>query len=162
MEQLPSPGLSRRLAAIVYDSLLILPLIMATVAAATGISVAVTGDPGEGDYSATLPPLVVQGIAMVCIVGFYGYFWRQRGQTLGMQSWRIRLRSFDGDRINVRQVLLRCLGALLSLLPAGAGFLWVLVDRNGRCWHDYLSRTELELLPKKAAKSAAESPAGGE
>ena len=154
MNQLPSPGLARRLAAIVYDSLLILPMIMVAVAIATGIAVAVTGDPGE-DYSATLSPAVVQLLSVACIVGFYGCFWRLKGQTLGMQAWRIRLRGFDGEPVGYGQVVLRLIGALLSLLPLGAGFLWCLVDRNHRYWHDYLSRTELELLPRRA--SAADS-----
>lgn len=164
MDQLPSPGLPRRLAAIVYDTLLVLPIVMAAVAVATGIGVAISGNPGDGDYSATLNPLLVQALAAACIVGFYGYFWRRKGQTLGMQAWRIRIRSVDGKRVSRGQVLLRCLGALLSLLPFGAGYLWCLVDRNGRCWHDYLSRTELELLPKKKKNisDGEEEPAASE
>ncbi len=151
MQQFERPGLFRRLAAMLYDSFLVLPMIMAVIAVATGIGVAVTGNPGNQDYSATLPPWLVQLLVVVCVVGFYSYFWRLKGQTLGMQAWRIRLRGFDGDgqtSISTRQALLRCLGAIASLLPAGAGYLWCLVDRNKRCWHDYLSRTELELLPK--------------
>ena len=58
-----------------------------------------------------LPPLLVQAICLVCLVLFYGYFWRLKGQTLGMQAWRIRLRSLKGEHITYRQVLLRCLGA---------------------------------------------------
>ena len=74
-----------------------------------------------------------------------------KGQTLGMQAWRIRLRSIDEAQttISLRQALLRCAGALVSLLPLGAGYWWCLVDRHGRYWHDYLSGTELELLPKE-------------
>ena len=149
MEQLPSPGLPRRLAAMLYDTLLILPMIMAAVAVATGIAVVLTGNPGDSDYSATLPPLMVQVLAVSCIVGFYCYFWRLRGQTLGMQAWRIRLRSFDGTPVNLKQAFARCAGALLSAAPLGAGYLWCLVDRQGRSWHDYISRTQLELLPKR-------------
>ena len=149
MDQLPSPGLLRRLAAIIYDTLLVLPIIMATVAAATGIAVAISGDPGNDDYSATLPPWLVQLLALAAVMGFFGYFWRQKGQTLGMQAWRIRIRSFDAERMSSRQVVIRCLGALVSALPAGLGYLWCVVDRNGRYWHDYLSKTELELLPKR-------------
>ena len=31
----------------------------------------------------------------------------------------------------------------------GLGYLWCLVDRRNRYWHDYLSGTELILLPKQ-------------
>jgi uncharacterized RDD family membrane protein YckC len=65
-----------------------------------------------------------------------------------MQAWRIRLRDFEGGDISLQQVFLRYAGAAISLAVAGAGFWWCLLDRNGRYWHDYLSRTELELLPK--------------
>ena len=159
MQQFERPGLFRRLAAMLYDAFLVLPMIMAAIAVATGISVVLSGNPGEQDYSATLPPWLVQVLAVICIVGFYGYFWRLKGQTLGMQAWRIRLRSFAGSDVTRRQALLRCLGALLSLLPAGAGYFWCLVDRNRRCWHDYISGTELELLPKAGNKASDKSAA---
>lgn len=153
MESLPSPGLLRRLAAIVYDTLLVLPIIMAAVAAATGLYILLTGDSGDGDYSATLPPWLVQAIAGCCVIAFYSYFWRQRGQTLGMQAWRIRLRGFDGEPVSLWQAVIRLLGALVSAAPLGAGYLWCIVDRHGRSWHDWLSRTELELLPKQKKRS---------
>ena len=142
------PGLFRRLAAIVYDTFLILPMIMAVVAVATGIAVTVSGEPGE-DFSATLHPTIVQALAAGCVLLFFGYFWKLKGQTLGMQAWRIRLRSRDGKDISHRQVLLRCLGAALSAAALGLGYLWCLVDRSNLSWHDRLSGTELELLPKR-------------
>ena len=45
--------------------------------------------------------------------------------------------------------MIRCLGALLSAACLGLGYLWKLVDRNHRYWHDYLSGTRLVLLPKR-------------
>ena len=143
-----SPSLIRRLAALLYDSLLVLPLIMLAVGVATGIQIVATGVSGAGDYSATLHPLVVQALALLTLVMFYGYFWRRKGQTLGMQAWRIRLRDIEGGSITLWQILLRCAGAVVSLAVAGAGFWWCLFDRRGRYWHDYLSNTELELIPK--------------
>jgi uncharacterized RDD family membrane protein YckC len=151
MQEHRPPGLLRRLAAMLYDTFLVLPLIMAAVAVATMIAVAVTGERGN-DYSATLNPYLVQALALGCVMLFFGYFWRLKGQTLGMQAWRLRLRSLHGDRVSRRQVVLRCLGACLSMAAFGAGYLWCLADRNGRSWHDYLSGTELELLPKQEKK----------
>ena len=91
----------------------------------------------------------MRALALFSTVAFYCGFWLLKGQTLGMQAWRIRLRSFQGETVTPRQAVLRCLGAFVSLLPAGAGYWWCLIDRNGRYWHDYLSGTELELLPKR-------------
>ncbi len=148
MDNTQSPSLLRRLAAMLYDTLLILPLIMLTVAAATGLQVLLTGSAGDKDYSATLHPFVVQGLAALTIICFYSCFWILKGQTLGMQAWRIRLRSFNGTDISLRQALLRCICAMISLLVAGAGYWWCMLDSKGRYWHDYLSKSELELLPK--------------
>ena len=136
----------------VYDGLLIIPLIMGVVALATAIAVVVSGDPGNGDYSATLPPLLVQSLAVICVVGFYSYFWRLRGQTLGMQAWRIQLIDCEAEEISLGQALLRCAAAVLSLAPVGLGYLWCLFDKERLTWHDRLTGTRLRLLPKPSKK----------
>jgi uncharacterized RDD family membrane protein YckC len=40
---------------------------------------------------------------------------------------------------------------LLSWLPLGLGYFWILFDREGRAWHDRLSRTRVVLLPKRVS-----------
>jgi len=145
MPDFPRPALPRRLAALLYDTFLVLPLIMLNTALAMGAHMLLTGGDEEAQV---LNAHIVQALAVLSCTAFYCGFWLIKGQTLGMQAWRIRLRSFTGKSITWRQALLRCLGALVSLLPAGAGYWWCLFDRNKRYWHDYWSGTELELLPK--------------
>ncbi len=41
----------------------------------------------------------------------------------------------------------------------GLGYLWCLVDRRGRYWHDYLSGTELILLPKREKSKKSDKSA---
>ena len=147
-ETLPSPALPRRLAALLYDSLLVLPLIMVAVALCTGLHVAVSSATGSADYSATLHPLLVRLIALLTVVSFYCYCWCRGGQTLGMKAWRIKVQGFDGQALSLRQSIIRCFATLPSLAPAGLGYWWCLFNRHGRYWHDYLSGTELKLLPK--------------
>lgn len=145
------PALPRRLAALLYDTLLVLPFIMVSVAAAMGLAVAVRG--GE---ATALNPHLVRLIALLCLVVFYSAFWLKSGQTLGMQAWRIKLVSVDTDSITPHQCLLRLLAAALSLACFGAGFWWCLIDRQGRYWHDRLSGTRLILADKNGGgKSAA-------
>ena len=134
--------------AIVYDTLLVLPLIMASVAIVLGLRTMVVGSPGEGEV-VQLDAYLVRLVAVATVILFYCWFWIKNGQTLGMQAWRIKLVAFDGEAPGASASLLRCLGALLSAGCLGLGYLWCLVDRNGRYWHDYLSRTELILLPKR-------------
>ena len=143
-----SPFLLRRLAAMVYDTLLVLPLIMASVAVFMGMRTLVMGGPGEGEV-VQLNPYLVQLIALLTVIGFFCWFWLKNGQTLGMQAWRIKLVKFDGGQPSWQQTVKRCLFALLSAACLGLGYLWCLVDSKGRYWHDYLSGTELILLPAK-------------
>jgi len=143
-----SPFLPRRLAAMAYDTLLVLPLIMASVALFMGVRTLLWG-PAVDDTAAQLDANIVRLVALVCSTVFFCAFWVKSGQTLGMQAWRIKLVNFSGEVPNIRQGVMRCLAAVLSAACLGLGYLWCLVDRNGRYWHDYLSGTELILLPKR-------------
>ena len=147
--QYPPPFLLRRLAAIVYDTLLVLPLIMVSVAVFLGLHSLLIGAP-EADDVVQLDAGLVRLVALLTVMGFYSAFWLKSGQTLGMQAWRIKLVTHAGGSPNARQAVLRCLGALVSAACLGLGFLWCLLDRRGRYWHDYLSGTELILLPKRS------------
>lgn len=143
-----SPFLLRRLAAMIYDTLLVLPLIMASVAVFMGVRTLIVGSPGEGEV-VQLDAILVRLVALVTVIGFFCWFWSKNGQTLGMQAWRIKLVDFSGQQPGPGQAVIRCLAAVLSAACFGLGYLWCLIDRNGRYWHDYLSRTELILLPKQ-------------
>jgi uncharacterized RDD family membrane protein YckC len=138
-----APALPRRLAAMLYDTLLVLPLIMVCVALAMALL--------SGGEATPLHPQLVQVIALLGTIAFFSAFWVKSGQTLGMQAWRIKLISSDsGQPPRLSQALRRCLAALLSAACLGAGYWWCLVDRRRRYWHDYLSGTELVLLEKAA------------
>ena len=98
-----SPSLLRRLAALLYDILLVLPLIMACVALVMGVRTLLGLGPAA-DGTVQLEPLLVQALALLTTMVFFGWFWLRNGQTLGMQAWRIKLLSFAGTSPNVRQV----------------------------------------------------------
>lgn len=127
-----------------YDALLVLALIAVVNALALGIVVQVTA--GEQQV---LHAHLVQLLTALSVVGFFSVFWLNGGQTLGMQAWRIKLVDFQGRPPTAGKALLRCLGAFLSAACLGLGYLWCLIDHNNRYWHDYLSRTQLILLPKQ-------------
>ncbi|TXS95464.1 RDD family protein [Parahaliea maris] len=150
------PALPRRLIAMVYDTFLVLPLIMLNV----GIAMALHGAIARGDAE-PLHPQLVQLIALVTVIGFFSAFWLKSGQTLGMQAWRIKLVASDGSAPGWSQSVRRCLGALLSAACLGMGYWWCLFDRRGRYWHDYLSGTELLLVdkPPRKKKGKAAEPA---
>jgi len=70
------------------------------------------------------------------------------GQTVGMKPWRLRIVGADGGPIGFRRALLRFAVALVSLAALGLGFLWCLIDRERRAWHDIAAGTLLVRLEK--------------
>ncbi len=133
-------GLTRRLAAILYDSLLVTALLFLVtlpfVAARGGEPV----EPGEnGLYQLSLVAVVY--------VFFVGY-WTTRGRTLGMQSWGLQVETADGSPPSLGQASVRFVVAVASWLALGLGFLWQLWDRDRLTWHDRASGTRLVHYPK--------------
>lgn len=131
------PGLFRRLAAIVYDAL----LLFAVLFFATALAILVNG----GHTIRPPNPLLTSYLFIVSFFFFAG-FWIHGGQTLGMRAWRIRVRRYDGRPITWWQALLRFLTAIVSWLALGAGFWWILIDRKKLAWHDRYSETELVIV----------------
>ena len=133
--------------ALLYDTFLIIPLIIAANALLMAIYVNLFMN-FDTTQEIRLPAGAVQVVVILCIALFYWIFWRRGGQTLGMQAWRIKLVSNEGAQLTTPQIALRLVGALLSGLIVG--ILWKYLDRDGYYWHDRLSKTHLILLPAKA------------
>lgn len=131
-------SLARRFGAILYDSLLVVALMML----GTIPFVAVFG----GEYVVAYPP---HQLSMLLIAyGFFAGFWSWRGRTLGMQSWGMQLECDDGSKPGILRASVRFLASLLSWLPLGLGFWWQLWDRDRLAWHDRLSGTCLKHYPR--------------
>lgn len=148
-DPLPAAGLLRRLAAAVYDGLLLLAIWMVTTAAFLPF----TG--GEAVQSSPVLRLVHRVALVAVTIGFFGIFWTRRGQTLGMASWRLQLERCDGRALTWRDTAVRLGAALLSWLPLGLGWWWSLADPAKRTWHDAISRTRVFVLPKRARPGKA-------
>ncbi|QLF92435.1 RDD family protein [Pseudomonas sp. ABC1] len=154
--QYPSAGLLRRLAAIFYDSLLSIALmIVVTLCYQQVILRLIYGseklqaiaESGGLDIDPLLSTLL-----LFSLFGFFAKFWTHNGQTLGMQVWGIRVENTDGSAIDLWQALLRFLIAILSWLALGLGFWWSLIDKQKRTWHDIYSETRTVQLPKNIHK----------
>jgi uncharacterized RDD family membrane protein YckC len=129
-----APGLLRRLAACLYDGLVLAAVLMVAGAAWVAVSRAAAA---PGDW-------LFRGYLLGVSAAFFGAFWT-RGETLGMRAWKLRLVAADGQPPGWGRALLRFATALLSWAALGLGFLWVLVDRERLAWHDRLSGTRLEM-----------------
>ena len=84
---------------------------------------------------------------LLAIMGTYFiWFWTHGGQTLAMQTWKIRLVRLDGSSLNKKQAITRYLLALIGVLFFGIGILWAIFDRNHQFLHDRLAGTQIILL----------------
>lgn len=146
INQAVSPGLPRRLAAMLYDALLIFGLLLLASMVVTLPVGILAGEPASQALAGNL--LFQLWLAMVP-PAFFLLFWLKGGQTLGMRSWRLRVVRNDGAPLNGSDAFKRLLCALLSWLPLGLGYLWILIDRDKLAWHDRLSGTRLVLLAKR-------------
>lgn len=144
---LPSAGLFRRIAALVYDSLLILGIVLICGFIAVTAQYLAYSPLPEGEQMPPLPWLPVVVGLWLANAYYFIYCWKKRGQTLAMKAWRLRLQQPNGSLTTNGQRWLRALIAPLSLISV-IGLLWRLWDKNGDCLHDKLSGTRVVLLPK--------------
>ena len=134
-------GLLRRIAAMLYDLLLVLALLFL----ATLPFVAMRGgEPVERGEN-----LIYRIVMGLVIYAFFVGFWSRSGRTLGMQSWRLQLEDSNGNVPSFGQASLRFVVSFLSWIPLGLGYLWQLWDPENMTWHDRLSKTRLVYYPKK-------------
>ncbi|MFN3586540.1 MAG: RDD family protein, partial [Moraxellaceae bacterium] len=173
----PTPaGLRVRLACIVYDGLLLIALWM--IVTAILVPLGTPDAAADSKELAVVPDWYRQLVlfpALVLVTWlFYGYFWTRIGQTLGMQTWRLKVVRTNGSLPRWRDAFARCASACLFplacaliaqvtygsskavLLSLCMGFLlnylWMLWSRAGISWHDQLSGTRVLRLPPEPKK----------
>lgn len=161
-----------RLAAVVYDALLIVALNAIVIGLIVGF---VTPSEVAATKQATVLPAHIRHFVLFPAMllttwSFYGYFWRKAGQTLGMQTWRIRVTRPDGSLLGWDDAFGRCAAAVIlpafcglaslpfhntaaSALSLMLGFIgnyaWAKLKGRGMAWHDQLSGTVVIRVPKE-------------
>ena len=90
---------------------------------------------------------VLQAVLWVVAGVYFVSYWTHGGQTLAMQTWRIKLTDHAGGKVTLGQALLRYIAATAGLLFFGAGLVWALFDREGLFLHDRLVGTRIGLQP---------------
>jgi uncharacterized RDD family membrane protein YckC len=164
----PAPGLRRRLAAFVYEGVLLFGVLMIAgliYGLATQQRHALVGQHG------------LQLFLFLVLGLYFTYFWSHGGQTVAMKTWHVRLLSRDGTPVRAARAWLRYVLSWLWFLPAltcvylaglrsGAWIstallagvlLYALLSRfnpRRQFLHDLISRTELVYWPivKRKAK----------
>ncbi len=126
-------GLIRRFFALFYDSFLLLSLFFIVSAIFTSLNGGHAVEKNSPLYLLFLISLI--GVSFL----YFSYAWTHGGQTLGMQSWRMKLQTEEDKNISWKQASIRYLVAILSWLCLGSGFIWSLFNTKKQCWHDKAS-----------------------
>lgn len=161
------PGsLWRRLAAIIYDGLLLFAIMMIAMA----LTLPFTGFKGSSEYNP-----VISLYLLSVIFFFNGWFWTHGGQTLGMRAWRIQLIKTNGEPLNWTLALARfCLSlpfwgyvvlvlmtlsdkvdlAVMSESPRwllyAIALTWLVIDQLPNNWRDKLGKVCVRYTDKKS------------
>ncbi|WP_294000792.1 RDD family protein [Sphaerotilus sp.] len=154
---LPTPGLRRRMAAMLYEGVVLFGVLMVSGLLFSTLT---------GQRHALQGRLALQAFLFAMLGVYFAWFWVHSGQTVAMKTWHVRVVRQDGraltwphalgryvlswlwflPALGVAAVLkLHTSGQYALLLAAGvatyAGMAWWLPDRQ--FLHDRLSRTRL-------------------
>ena len=152
--EFPRAGFFKRVAAIVYDLLIVVVLAM-VVTFINLITIDLLSANGLLDISAYEDPSAFLNAQwwftvemIVAIWFFYAWFWYDGGQTLGMRSWRLKVESDNEQALTFKRSGLRAIYALLGL-----GNLMVLFTPSKKqALQDKLTQTRVVVLTKDANK----------
>jgi uncharacterized RDD family membrane protein YckC len=139
-----SAGFGRRLAALLYDSVLLLALLVAFTSGAIFLNHGVAVEPKTAGAWFYLYDAGLIGV----IAGYYLLNWTRSGQTLGMRAWHLRAVTESGKPLTLKAASLRAVFGILAWIPAALGVLWLYLDREHLAVHDRLSKTRVVHLAR--------------
>jgi len=129
------PGIRRRVASMAYDGMLLLGVLSVSFLLPHLVL-------GMG-FGIVLPGWLLLAHIFLVIGAYFIWYWRHGGQTLAMQTWKIRLSTANGEAPSLMRLALRYSLAWPSLVYLGAGVLWALFDRDRQFLHDRLAGTRI-------------------
>ncbi|HEU4662817.1 MAG TPA: RDD family protein [Dokdonella sp.] len=138
---IPAP-LWLRIAAAVYDLFPLIGLWMLTA----GLAMVLVHGEVDVAHPSPLYRNVLRASLLAVTAGYFVLSWVRGGQTIGMRAWGLRVVSADGTPLQWPRASLRFALALCSLAACGFGYLWCVVDRQRRGWHDIGSRSMVVRL----------------
>ena len=155
-QSFPRAGFFRRLAAIIYDLLVATAIFMVAGIVSTVVLIVLLENNILDKHGLThsmdvishspLYANIIFGWSLLWVVGFFLWFWRNGGQTIGMRAWRLRIFSTTEQHFGYGRALWRLVCSL-----GGLGTLLVLFDiKHKQSLQDRLANTEILYLSKEA------------
>ena len=154
-----TPSIKRRIAALPYEGMLLLALIVIAAFPVAGL---------KGATLSGTPHVMFQTYLFGVTAAYFTWCWRHGGQTLAMKTWRFRVVDATGGALSFKRALSRfifgmvfygpaCVGMALlffpdrvsrvitmwAFLPLAATILWARHDADHQFLHDRLAGTRL-------------------
>lgn len=149
-------GVPRRIAAMVYETVVVAAILFIATLLFHGAAIERLTGLSRG----------ILQIYLVTVLGIYFVWFWQRGQTLPMKAWRLRLIGRNGGKVSAAQALARYLvaaitigtsfaaalylqdhadsvAAWLALAPGVLSVGWALGDPDRQCLYDRIAGTRL-------------------
>jgi uncharacterized RDD family membrane protein YckC len=139
-----SAGFGRRLAALLYDSVLLAALLVVFTSGAVFLNHRRAIEPATAGAWVYLYRAGLIGV----IAGYYLLNWTRSGQTLGMRAWHLRAVTAAGKPLSLKAAALRFVCGVLAWAPAALGVLWLYFDPEHLALHDRLSNTRVVHLDR--------------
>lgn len=130
-----APNLGRRIASMAYESLLLLGVLSVFFLLPHVIM-------GIG-FSIALPGWILITHVFILLGCYFVWYWQHGGQTLAMQTWKIKISTPSGAKPSLAQLILRYALSWPGLVFLGVGVLWALIDPDRQFLHDRLAGTRL-------------------
>lgn len=121
--------LLRRIAAFLYDCLLLIALFFLIT------SIAIAFNNGQ----AIQHPGFYVGLYVFAFF-FFDWFWRHGGQTLGMRAWRLKVEGIEGEVITFKHSAMRYFSGSILF---GFTLLYALMPGQSNALHDVISKTKI-------------------
>ncbi len=142
----PDAGLGRRLGALLYDIFVLLGILFIAALPLPWFDQITEG---------TWLGLWIKRIYLLTVCfAYFGGFWVNGGQTLGMKAWHIKVIKLSEHSLGWSHALKRFIGLCLSTVTLGLGFFWMPGDSKHSNW-DRLCRTRVIWCPKQCLKPPA-------
>lgn len=129
-----APSLIKLGACLLYELLTVIAIVFVSA----GLFLWIVGDATHGAKR-----LLLQIFLWLIVGAYFIWCWRQSGQTLAMQAWKIKLIGDDSQLLSLNIAILRYILATLSVVLCGLGFLWAIIDREHLFLHDRLLKTRI-------------------
>lgn len=104
-----------------------------------------------GDASQGVKRHFLQLSLWVALGIYFVWCWQKSGQTLAMQTWKLKIVNQDNSLLTKEKAAYRYLLATLSLMLLGFGFFWAAFNRNHCYLHDKLLNTKIIFVPRNSA-----------